>query len=246
MHGRRCRLERRPRQAPQARARPADAGPVHHLGEARRRPRRVGRGARGGAPQPGAAAVGWCDVGMVSIFSRGFPVRPATSLKGRKPWLLRDDPIVKALYQSIGGVTAVPLSAPEVLPRLDTSAVNAVLQSPLAVEQLQWASKLDTITDLAVGPRVGAIVLSQKRLDALPADLRAIVLDTGKIAANALQTRARQEDTAALARLKGMMTVVSLTADERGFWNARFKQTRQILAQGTFSPELVARLESMA
>lgn len=47
-----------------------------------------------GLRSAGAAPVGWCDVGMVSIFSRGFPVWAPASLEGRKPWLLRDDPIV--------------------------------------------------------------------------------------------------------------------------------------------------------
>ncbi|PCC68587.1 TRAP-type C4-dicarboxylate transport system, substrate-binding protein [Nannocystis exedens] len=199
-----------------------------------------------GLRNAGAGLVGWYDVGMVSVLSRGFPVRAPANLKGKKPWLWRDDPVVKAFYQRIGGVTPVSRSVLEVLPRLSTSAVDAVLQSPLAVEQLQWASKLDTITDLVVGPGVGAIVLAQKRLDALPGDLRSVVLDTGKIAAAALKNRIRTEDAAALARLKTKMTVVSLTAEERGWWNARFKETRQLLAQGTFSPVLVARLESMA
>ncbi|XXX72478.1 TRAP transporter substrate-binding protein DctP [Sorangium sp. So ce134] len=199
-----------------------------------------------GLRNAGATVLGWYDVGLVSAFSRGFPLRIPANFKGRKPWQWRDDPIVKAFYQSIGGVTTVPLNVPEVLLKLDTTQVNALLQSPLAAEQFQWAGKLDSITDLVMGPSVGAVVVSKKRLDALSADLRQIVLDTGKVAASALKSRIRTEDAAALTRLKGKMTVVAPSSDERSWWDARFKETRQLLAKGTFAPELVARLEAMA
>jgi TRAP-type C4-dicarboxylate transport system substrate-binding protein len=96
------------------------------------------------------------------------------------------------------------------------------------------------------GPSVGAVVISKKQLDAIAADLRQILMDTGKVAANALRNRIRTEDAAALARLKDRTTVVTLMAEERNGWSGRFTQTRELLAQGTFTPELVTRLESMA
>ena len=93
---------------------------------------------------------------------------------------------------------------------------------------------------------IGALVVSSKRLDALPEDLRNIVMDTGKIAANALTKRIRAEDDAAFGRMKGKMTVVTLSPDEKAKWNAVFKQVRGRLAQGTFSPDLVTKLEGLA
>ena len=40
------------------------------------------------------------------------------------------------------------------------------------------------------------------------------------------------------------MTVVTLTADEQAKWKGIFKQVRSRLGQGTFSPDLIAKLES--
>ena len=71
-------------------------------------------------------------------------------------------------------------------------------------------------------------------------------MDTGRIAANALTKRIRDEDAAAFARMKGKMTVVTLSADEKSKFTALYKQTRQGLAQGTFSAELVTKLEGYA
>ena len=88
--------------------------------------------------------------------------------------------------------------------------------------------------------------MSSKRLDALPQDLKDILLDTGRIASNALTKRIRGEDDAAFARMKGKMTVVTLTPDEKSKFDAIFKQCRQRLAQSVFPADLVAKLEGLA
>lgn len=199
-----------------------------------------------GVSDAGFLLAGWGDVGAAHVMSKGFPVKTADDIKGKKPYMWRDDIIAPILYQTIGGITPVPLNVPEVLPQLNTGAVNIVIAPALAAEQLQWSSRLDHIVTDVSGMAIGALVLSSKKIDALPADLKSIVIDTGKVAANALTTRIRREDDAAFARMKGKMTVVSLSADEQSKWQGVFKQVRQRLAQGTFSPDLVAKLESLA
>ena len=194
----------------------------------------------------GFSLVGWGDVGQAHLMSKGFEVRTPDDLKGKKPYMWRDDIVAPVLYQVIGGITPVPLGVPEVLPQLNTGAVNIVMAPALAAEQLQWAPKLDHIVDQTAATAIGALVFSTKRLDALPADLRQILTDTGTVAASALTARIRSEDTAAFGRMKGKMTVVTLTADEQSKWNGVFTQVRAKLGQGTFSPDLIAKLEGYA
>ena len=199
-----------------------------------------------GAKDAGFFIAGWGDVGFVHGMSKGFAVKTPDDVKGKKPFAWRDDDIQKALYQVIGGVTPVLLNVPEVLPNLNTGAINMMQAPALASEQLQWASKLDTITEDVSAAAIGALVLSSKRLDALPADLKQIVLDTGKIAAGALTKRIRDEDAAAYKRMSGKMTVTKLSPDEKVRWDAIYKQVRQRLAQGTFSADLVTKSERYA
>lgn len=118
--------------------------------------------------------------------------------------------------------------------------------SSLAAEQLQWASKLDTIVSEVSSLSIGAVVFSSKRIDALPADQRALLMDAGKVATAALTQRIRKEDEAAFTRLKGKMTVVTLTSDEKTLWDGIFKQARERLGQSTFSSDLVSKLEALA
>jgi TRAP-type transport system periplasmic protein len=199
-----------------------------------------------GVKDAGFALVGWGDVGAVHLMSKGFQIKVPEDFKGKKPHVWRDDLIQPTLYQVIGGITPVPLNIPEVLPQLNTGAVDIVIAPALAAEQLQWSSKLDTIGSDVSALAIGALVLSSKRVEALPEDLRAIIMDTGKIAATALTARIRKEDDAAYGRLKGKMTVVTLSGGEQAKWQEIFKQVRQRLAQGTFSPDLVSKLEGFA
>jgi TRAP-type transport system periplasmic protein len=198
-----------------------------------------------GISDAGFTLSGWGDVGAAHLMTKGLDIKVPDDLKGQKPYMWRDDIVQPVLYQLIGGVTPVPLNVPEVLPNLNTGAVNIVTAPALAAEQLQWASKLDHIQGDTSAMAIGALVFSTKRLDAMPGDLKAIVMDTGKVAANALTTRIRNEDAAAFGRLKGKMTVISLSADDQAKWDTLFKQVRQRLSQGTFSPDLIAKLEGM-
>lgn len=199
-----------------------------------------------GVADAGFRILGWGDVGLARVMSKGFAVRTPDDLKGKKPYMWRDDIILPFLFQAIGGITPVPLNVPEVLPNLNTGAINVLTAPALAAEQLQWASKLDHMVSNVAGSAIGAVLMSSKRLDALPGDLRTMITDTGKVAATALTARIRKEDDAAFGRLKGKMKVIDLTADEQSKWNGLFAQVRQRLGQGTFPTELVTKLESLS
>lgn len=199
-----------------------------------------------GMTEAGFTHVGWGDVGADRIYSKGFAVRSPQDFRGKKPFTWRDNDISTAFFQMVGGVSAIPLSMPEVLPQLNTGGVNAVVSSASWVEQLQWASKLDTVRTDVVSFAIGAIVFKADKLNALPTDLKAVLMDTGKVATNALTKRIRSEDDAAFGRAKTKMTVVTLSAAEQEAWKTFYAQVRQKLTQGTFSSDLVTRLETLA
>ena len=199
-----------------------------------------------GVNDAGFRLLGWGDVGAAHVMSKGFAVKTPDDIKGKKPYMWRDDIIQPILFQIIGGITPVPLNIPEVLPNLNTGAVDIVIAPALAAEQLQWSSKLDNIVSDVAGMAIGALVISAKRLDALSEEHRNIIKETGAFAATALTKRIRDEDANAFGRLKGKMTVVNLSGDERSKWDGVFKQLRTRLTQGTFSADLMSKLEGYA
>lgn len=170
---------------------------------------------------------GWGDVGIGRVMSRGFDVKLPEDLRGKTPGHIATDIIGPKVYEAIGGVTPKPADVTEFLPLLNAGAINVLTAPALAAEQLQWASRLDHMNTGVVGFGVGAIVLSQKELDKLPADQRDIMEKTGRAASDALTKIIRKEDDAALERLKSKMTVHEQTAAERAEWEKIYKKACQ-------------------
>jgi len=193
----------------------------------------------------GFELVGWGDIGLDHLMSRGFALKNPKDAQGKRPWVWREDPILPALFQALG-VVPVPTSAPEALPELSTGNVNVMSVAALAAEQLQWSSRLDHINLMVVAPNIGAVVLSKAKLDALTREQRASVMETAKIACRALTKRIRDEDARALERLKKRMTVVTSSPSDLAAWKKVFADARARLARGSFPPDLVKQVETLA
>lgn len=199
-----------------------------------------------GFEDAGFSVLGYGDVGIAHIMSKGFPVKVPDDLKGKAPYMWAADEIAPKLFQAIGGVTPVPLSVTEVLPKLNAGSVNVVNTPALAAEQLQWAPNLDHINTRPSGFAIGALVVKKSTVDGLSEDQRKVLLSTGSAAADLLTKEIRGKDKAAFARLKKKMTAVEPSADDVAKWNEVFKQTREALKRGVFDPGLVAKLEGMS
>lgn len=193
-----------------------------------------------GLKDGGAYNIGWGFVGMAHLFTKGDgKVVTPNDLKSRKPYMWRDDIISPVFYQVVGA-TPVPLNVPEVLPNLKTGAIDTINAPALAVEQLQWAGHMNGASEQVTGPAVGALIMSNKRLESLPGDLRTIVKDTGAIAAKALTEKIKSEDTASFNRMSKKLTVYKV---DQGAFDKTFKEVRKRLAQGTFTADLVKKME---
>ena len=196
-----------------------------------------------GMSDAGFLCGGWIDVGAVRTFTQGIALRAPTDYAGKKIASWRDNDLQGAFCQAIS-VSGVPLSIPEILPNLNTGAVNVVDAEALFAEMIQWTSKVNTVHSDIKKYSIGAFVLSKSVVDALDADSRQVLLDLTKVAADSLTTRVRSEDDAAYARSASKMTVVTRTAEELVVWDELYRTVRARLAQGTFSADLVTRLEA--
>jgi TRAP-type C4-dicarboxylate transport system substrate-binding protein len=186
----------------------------------------------------GFKVVGWGDVGLSHFMSKGFDLRVPTDLKHKSTFFLAGDPIDPMFYSVIGDVTPKQVGVPEILTGLTSNTINVVNAPALAAEQLQWASRLDHINTAVCNVEIGAIVFSSARLKGLPADAATALLETGKVATDALTVRIRREDAAAFARLKARMVAYEPNVDEQGQWAKVFAETRARLRGATFDPKV--------
>jgi TRAP-type C4-dicarboxylate transport system substrate-binding protein len=186
--------------------------------------------------------VGWGDVGIAHLMTKGFDVKSPADLKHKNCFYLSGDPIEPAFYSLVGDVTPKQLTVPEILPALTANTINVVNAPSLAAEQLQWSSLLDHMNTQASGIGIGALVFAAPKINGLPADLKALVLTSGNKAGDALTNSIRNKDKEAFERLKGKMTTYEPTAAEQDQWRKLFGETRaRLRASGTFDVKLFDR-----
>lgn len=185
------------------------------------------------------------DLGRARTMSKGRAIRTPKDLRGMKPFAPRGGVIAPVLASALG-LTPVRIGIPELLPALSSGRVNVVTAPAIAAEQLQWSPHFDHIGADVAGIGIGAMVLNADRLERIPSDVREVMRKTGKKAGSMLRKRVRKMDDDAYERLKKRMTVVKLSEAERKEWDKAFAEVRRRLAQGTFTPALVDRLEKLS
>ena len=186
----------------------------------------------------GFKIIGWGDVGMAHLMTKGFDVRTPADLKHKSTFFLTGDPIEPMFYSLVGDVTPKQLTVPEILPALTAGTINVVNAPSLAAEQLQWSATLDHINTQPSGIGIGALVFASAKLNGLPADLKALVLESGNRTGEALTQSIRNQDNISFNRLKTKMTAYEPNAAEQEQWKKLFEQTRAKLRGTTFDPKV--------
>jgi len=180
----------------------------------------------------GVYVVGWGDVGVGYLMSKGGQVNKPSDLKSFKPFYIAGDPIGQNFLTTVG-VTLKAIPVPEIFTALSGNNVNVITSPALAAEQLQWSSFLDNLNDMPIGMGIGGLVFSAAKLDSLPPEIKAAVLETGKITGEALTEKIRKEDALALGRLKGTMKVYKPSPADQNEWANVFAKTRKAVCGTT-------------
>ena len=192
----------------------------------------------------GFKLIGWGDAGQGRVFSNR-PIETPGDMKQTRMWTWRDDPTWQSVLEA-SGVSGVALGLPEVYPALRTNRIDAFPGTSIAAVAFQWYTKASHVTQEPRGIVVGATVMKKEKVDALPADLKAALLETGKQAHTALQAAIRKDDERAYQAIVGKgVKPVSLAAKE-GAWEGVLKQARQSLVGKLYPAEMLAKVEKIA
>src|SRR5215472_9570967 len=172
--------------------------------------------------QKGFTVLGWGDVGAAKTMSVGFEVHHPGDLAGKGCYFLSGDPIGPKIFASIGGINPRQVSVPEILPNLTNGSITVLTVPPLAAEQLQWASRVTHINTMTTGFGIGAIIVSSSRLQALPQNLKDVLNNRGRDAADRLTKSIRNLDAQAFARMKSSKTAYEPNDAEKNEWRDLF------------------------
>ncbi len=150
----------------------------------------------------GFELIGWPEVGFLHFFSK-HPINSLDELKQRHIWLWQGDPMGQA-FADAAGVSPVPLSIMDVYTQLSAQhgSIDTVYNSPFGALAMQWHTKLKYASMVPMTNAIGSLVVSQRFYKRLPADLQALLKESGKQVAELINQDARRDNHQSISLLK--------------------------------------------
>ncbi len=150
----------------------------------------------------GFELIGWPEVGFLHFFSK-HPINSLEELKQRHIWLWQGDPMGQA-FAKAAGVSPVPLSIMDVYTQLSAQhgSIDTVYNSPFGALAMQWHTKLKYASNVPMTNAIGSLVVSERFFKKLPADLKTLLKDSGKVVAEKINQHSRRDNEESISLLK--------------------------------------------
>jgi TRAP-type transport system periplasmic protein len=167
----------------------------------------------------------WTDAGWVRYFSRRPVVMPE-DLGKQKLFAWAGDTKATEIIKA-AGFNPIQLETADILPGLQTGLIDAVPAPPFFALAGQFYGPCPNMLDLNVSPLAGALVITKKAWDSIPAAAQAVLRESAQKAGSDTRAQARKEmDESVEAMKKRGLKVHELTPEARAAW--------QKVAEGTY------------
>ncbi len=138
----------------------------------------------------------WAEGGFIRLMSTR-PMASMEDLRKAKVWTWEDAPMAKAIFDE-AGISAIPLSLPDVLVGLQTGLVEVVYAPPSGAISLQWFTKTKYMTDVPLMYLIGGIVIKDNIFKKLSAAHQQILLELCSKYMDRLKQMVRKENQDAI------------------------------------------------
>jgi len=176
-----------------------------------------------GLLEAGYVVLFWGDAGWVRFFSTR-PIRTSDDLKSMHVYADGNDPAALRLMRDY--YTPVPLDPDKILLGLRNDMIDAVPMPAFLANFMQVAGEAPYMLDMRWVPIVGAMVVTRRAWESLPAETREYMLRTGREAGVKIRAQARAEDEAAIdaMRAKQKLQVVPFTPEAEAEWRGQVER----------------------
>ncbi len=159
----------------------------------------------------------WTDGGWVYYFGK-TPIVTIADLRKVKLFVWSGDSKSQDLYTA-AKCRPVPLAVTEMLPALQTGMIDAFDTIPLAALVNQWFALAPNMTDLKWAPLMGAVIVTKKAWDQVPASFRPKMLEAAKAASRATRADIRRLGEEAIPEMtKRGLKIVKPDAAQLAEW----------------------------
>jgi len=149
-----------------------------------------------GFEENGYVLLGWSEGGFIYLMST-LSISSVADLKKAKVWIWEESPMSKAIFDE-AGVSAIPLSASDVLVGLQTRMVDVVYTPPTFAISLQWFTKVKYMTDVPLAYLAGGIVVNKDTFMKIPLPIQGIIMESFKTPLDQLKIVTRNENREAV------------------------------------------------
>ena len=165
----------------------------------------------------GFRVMGWSTAGWLYFFSNN-EIRVPDDLRRAKLAASPEEMDLVRAYQLMG-FQPVPVPYTERLASLVSGLANSYLTVPILAAGFQWFGATPNMLNLRVGPAPGAILMSDRAYQRLPADMRDEMMERAAEIAGSLNTDILElEQTAIDTMVEFGLTIHEPTAVEREIW----------------------------
>jgi TRAP-type C4-dicarboxylate transport system substrate-binding protein len=149
-----------------------------------------------GLKDKGYILLGWSEAGFIRLLST-HPIASLEDLRKAKVWTWEEAPMAKAIFDE-AGVSAIPLSLPDVLVGLQTGLVEVVYAPPAGAISLQWFTKTKYMTEVPLMYLIGGIVLKINVFNKLSPEHQQVLMELCAKYLDQLKLVVRQENKEAI------------------------------------------------
>ncbi len=187
--------------------------------------------------QRGYKVLNWSDAGWVYFFTK-TPVRTPDDLRELRLWISSGSPEAEKLLKEFG-LRVVPLPVTDMLTGLQTGLVEAIDVPPLFALLDRSYQIASYMTDLPWAPVNGAIVISSRAWENIPAEFHDVLQEAINTVAKVAQTRIRQSGIDSVTEMQARgLNVVPLDADALALWHREAQAAYPALRKNSSVPEL--------
>jgi TRAP-type transport system periplasmic protein len=190
----------------------------------------------------GVKVIGYYSAGVRNIYTRKGPASTPEDLKGTKIRVM-NNPVEAKIWNSFGTIPT-PMNFGEVYQALQSGVLDAAENGLSVIESNRHYEAAKTIILTEHQRSIALFLMSEKRLAALPADLRSLVLAAAEESAVYERKRDAELNAAAIDRMKSKGA--SVVVPERAKFAARVAPIQDEVAQERKMTDVLALVRSHA
>ena len=199
---------------------------------------------REGLEKHGYVLLGWSEGGFVRLLST-TPIATLDDLRKAKVWTWAGSPMTKAIFDQ-AGISAIPLSIPDVLVGLQTGLVDVVYAPPTGAISLQWFTKIKYMTDVNLTYLIGGVVIRKDIFEKISPANRQILMDACNRQMAQMKTIIRKENQEAIQiMVKQGIKIIHPTPEQVADFISVSEKAMQKIEGKSFSKKIRAEVNAL-